>query len=316
MTSIEMVTIGDATLYYGDNLEVMATLKGVNSVITDPPYIIKTSGGGKFRKSRTYLDDIQATNLADGFNIEVFKQAERLGIQALVTFYSPLQEDIIYNHFKGMYFDNSCPMFWHKTNPIPFANKSMQSDIEHIRFGWRAPFYPQGEFGDKSHMFSSVFSSSRGVKTYGHPTEKPVALMQKLVINASKLGDVVLDPFMGSGTTGEACLREGRAFIGIEHNREYFNMAVKRLNAVYLELKQPVAVGGFIKGCGRGAEMANMLDPFGICRDIPTPTKAQLRSKPKVTGADYAAGEPVTTISIQMPIGKPILAKFEHGAGI
>lgn len=61
--------------------------------------------------------------------------------------------------------------------------------------------------------------------------------MRKLVINASRPDFVVLDPFMGSGTTGEACMREGRKFIGIEHNKDYFDMAVKRISAVYAELE-------------------------------------------------------------------------------
>ncbi|NRA87932.1 MAG: site-specific DNA-methyltransferase, partial [Rhizobiales bacterium] len=191
------------------------------------------SGGGSFRKTRTYLNEISDEGLADGFELDVFYVAERLGIQSLVTFYSELQEDIIYNYFKAMYFDRSIPMFWKKTNPTPFANKSMQADLEFIRFGWSAPFYPQGEYVQKSR----AYVSSRGRCVYGHPTEKPVELMRKLVINASRPDFVVLDPFMGSGTTGEACMREGRKFIGIEHNKDYFDMAVKRISAVYAELE-------------------------------------------------------------------------------
>ena len=166
MSNFEMVTIGDCVLYFGDNLAVMAGLERVDAVITDPPYIIKTSGGGKFRKTRTYLDEISDEGLADGFELDVFYVAERLGIQSLVTFYSELQEDIIYNYFKAMYFDRSIPMFWKKTNPRPFVNKSMQADLEFIRFGWRAPFYPQGEYVQKSRayvMLALLFSTLFGL---------------------------------------------------------------------------------------------------------------------------------------------------------
>lgn len=242
MTDFECVKIGDCTLYLGDNLAVMATLGRVDAVITDVPYVIKTSGGGKFRESRQYLDEIKDEGLADGFNIEVFYLAERMGIVSLVTFYSELQEDVIYRYFKGMYYSKSLPLFWDssehdawiKTNPIPFANKSYQANVEYIRHGWREPFFPQGEYADKS----KYFVSGVGRCVYGHPTEKPVELMRKLVINASKPDFVVLDPYMGSGTTGEACMREGRAFIGIEHNKAYFDMAVKRIGAVYSEMGQ------------------------------------------------------------------------------
>ncbi len=62
-----------------------------------------------------------------------------------------------------------------------------------------------------------------------HPTEKPVALMQHYIENSTKPGDVVLDPFAGSGTTGVAALQSGRKFIGIEKDKKFFDMAVRRI---------------------------------------------------------------------------------------
>ncbi|WP_356947952.1 site-specific DNA-methyltransferase [Lactobacillus hominis] len=65
---------------------------------------------------------------------------------------------------------------------------------------------------------------------YKHPTVKPVSIINNFIINSSQEGDVVLDPFMGSGSTGEAALRLDRDFIGIELNEEYFSIAHERLN--------------------------------------------------------------------------------------
>lgn len=62
-----------------------------------------------------------------------------------------------------------------------------------------------------------------------HPTEKPISLLEKLVVNSSDLGTVVFDPFMGSGTTGVAALKLNRRFVGIEINPEYFEIAKKRI---------------------------------------------------------------------------------------
>ena len=62
-----------------------------------------------------------------------------------------------------------------------------------------------------------------------HPTEKPVELLKVLIENSSNAGDIVLDPFMGTGSTGEACIQTGRKFIGIEIDREYYNIAENRL---------------------------------------------------------------------------------------
>jgi site-specific DNA-methyltransferase (adenine-specific) len=63
-----------------------------------------------------------------------------------------------------------------------------------------------------------------------HPTEKPVELMQIFIVNSSDEGDIVIDPFMGSGSTGVACINTNRNFIGIELDEQYFNIASDRIN--------------------------------------------------------------------------------------
>ena len=69
------------------------------------------------------------------------------------------------------------------------------------------------------------FKSEKGQ----HPTQKPVDLMEWLVRSYSNEDDTVLDPFMGAGSTGVACINTGRQFIGIEQSREYFDIAVQRM---------------------------------------------------------------------------------------
>ena len=66
-------------------------------------------------------------------------------------------------------------------------------------------------------------------KKYGHPTIKPLLLTERMIRNSSRPGQIVLDAFMGSGTTGVACKRNGRRFIGIELNRSYYDIAVGRI---------------------------------------------------------------------------------------
>lgn len=70
-----------------------------------------------------------------------------------------------------------------------------------------------------------------GVVEKSHPTEKPVGVIEPLLVNSSDKSDRILDPFMGSGTTGVACVRLGRKFIGIEKEPKYFDIAVKRIEA-------------------------------------------------------------------------------------
>ena len=84
----------------------------------------------------------------------------------------------------------------------------------------------------------------RGVYTYcvntekrhGHPTEKPVSLMGEIVADFTKPGQIILDPFMGSGTTGVAAIRHGRGFVGIENSQQWFDVARRRLSET---LRQP-----------------------------------------------------------------------------
>lgn len=77
-----------------------------------------------------------------------------------------------------------------------------------------------------------------------HPTQKPVALMVQIINRHTVPGQIVIDPYMGSGSTGVACAETGRKFIGIEKNLDYFRMAKNRIEGAYL---QPSLLDGFIE---------------------------------------------------------------------
>jgi len=84
--------------------------------------------------------------------------------------------------------------------------------------------------------YADIIKAKRTGNEY-HPTEKPVDLLALFIKASSDVGEIVLDPFMGSGSTGVACIKTGRKFIGIELNQNYFSTAVKRINGdVQLEL--------------------------------------------------------------------------------
>ena len=86
-----------------------------------------------------------------------------------------------------------------------------------------------GDYETKSKCYTSCVNKA-DKKLYNHPTIKPLELVEKFIINHSNKGDTVLDPFMGSGTTGVACRNLDRDFIGIEINKEYYDIADKRIN--------------------------------------------------------------------------------------
>jgi DNA modification methylase len=81
--------------------------------------------------------------------------------------------------------------------------------------------------------YPTVIASNETAEKNGHPVPKPVGWMTWLVSLASKRGETVLDPFMGSGTTGVAAIQLGRKFIGIERNPSYFDIAVRRIEQAY-----------------------------------------------------------------------------------
>ena len=116
-------------------------------------------------------------------------------------------------------------LVWHKYNSLPFANCVWWSDTEFIIHIREKSATFQGNSDLKSKVFRHPIVKSR----WGHPTEKPIQLISRYIRIGSNEGDTILDPFMGSGTTGVAALRLNRKFIGIEINNEYFKSAKERI---------------------------------------------------------------------------------------
>ena len=114
---------------------------------------------------------------------------------------------------------------WAKPNPLPTCNNKYLPDVEYIVHGFKKGRL-FGEYQDKQSFFVWPCKEKETI----HPNEKPIALMIKLIKLGTKPGDLVLDPFMGSGTTGVACIQTGRNFIGIEKDEGYFKIAEKRIN--------------------------------------------------------------------------------------
>ena len=124
---------------------------------------------------------------------------------------------------------------WHKTNPMPrnmnihFVN-STECWIYFINNGTSGTFNNNGKV---KHDFLESPVCPLSEKKYGkHPTQKPLSILKELIKCVTNEGDVVLDPFMGSGSTCVAAAETGRKYIGIELNEKYFEIAVKRIDSV------------------------------------------------------------------------------------
>lgn len=221
--------IGDALLIQGDCLKVMPMLGKVDHVITDPPYedeLHKAIGRIRRKDGRQMIDDLgfdgvnasraeiakAIVQAATGWSI-VFTLAE--GVRAW-------RDDM---QAVGAKWDTTC--FWVKPDASPrFNGQGPARGAECFVTAWCGPGYRKWNAGGKRGVYTHCVNTNRhGI----HPTEKPVPLMTEIVGDFTQYRDLVLDPFCGSGTTGIACLRLGRRFIGIERDPKYFDVACERV---------------------------------------------------------------------------------------
>lgn len=206
-------------LHQGDCLEVMKSIpdKSVDLVLTDIPYGKVSRKSGGLRK----LDK----GLADMCEIDIDKmmdEYQRLCSGSIYVFCGTEQVSELRSGFVDRGFSTRLCV-WEKTNPSPMNGQHIWlSSIECCVFA-RLPKAPFNE-----HCKSAVWKNPNGHSKI-HPTEKPLALMERLVKASSDPGMTVLDNCMGSGTTGVACVNTKRNFIGIEKDENYFQIAKKRI---------------------------------------------------------------------------------------
>lgn len=208
------VIIGECELYLGDCMDIMPTLGKVDAVVTDPPYGLgKKMSGGTWATKASHYSDLHIWDL----------EANQKWIDKIISLNVP---SIVWG---GNYFIMPPSRCW---------------------LVWKKPHFPT--MADCELAWCSVDGNAKvfdGLRSYGeesHPTEKPLAIMEWCINNLPH-SEIILDPFMGSGTTGVACVKLGRKFIGIEKEQKYFDIACKRIEEAYNqpdmfieEIKKPV----------------------------------------------------------------------------
>lgn len=212
--TIHIVTIGDATLYLGDCMDVLPHLPKVDACITDPPYGInenskKVASRGKLAAPKDYGDFDWDKNPPPAELIEMMR--EQSEFQAI---------------FGGNYFPlppSSCWLVWDKLNgandfaDCELAWTNWPKAVRRLQWRWNGMI-------------------RQGNEERYHPTQKPLEVM-KWAIDLCPKAETILDPFMGSGTTGVAAIQLGRKFIGIEREEKYFNIAVERIKQAHAQGK-------------------------------------------------------------------------------
>jgi site-specific DNA-methyltransferase (adenine-specific)/modification methylase len=218
MSRVEVLA-EDVTLYLGDCREILPSLGKVDAVVTDPPYginidYVMASNNGRQDGTALAPKGIYAATgwdaaPPDRATFDLIRKAARYAII-----------------FGGNYFElpvSSCWLVWDKETNGHFADcelawTNLPHSVRRFRYMWNGMLRAHCE------------------KRYGHPTQKPEGLMKWCIKQLPEDCRTILDPFMGSGTTGVAAVKLGRRFIGIEIEPKYFEISVRRISEA---LKQP-----------------------------------------------------------------------------
>ena len=218
-------------LQQGNCLELMKSIpdKSIDAVITDPPYNISRENhfssmgrsGIDFGEWDKWFDQVSYLSevfrvLKMGGTAVIFNSQQNVGfLNQYADEHNLLFKDVIY---------------WIKSNPMPRNRDrryvtSVENAVTIVKKGGKWTFNRQRPTYENGLFKYPIVSPKERI----HPTQKPVQLMEDLVRIHSNESDVVLDPFLGSGSTGVACKNLNRNFIGIELDSEYFNLAKERI---------------------------------------------------------------------------------------
>jgi site-specific DNA-methyltransferase (adenine-specific) len=229
--------IGDCTLYLGDCLEILPTLGKVDAVVTDPPYeaIMHDAKGSAARRIRTDgRHEIKKLDFAciDPIRDDVAEMVAEVCIGWSLIFCAPegvgRWADSI-NATKAKY-KRAC--VWIKPDSTPQLNgQGPAMGAESFVASWCGAGFARWNSGGKRGVYTHLTNPSD--RHGSHPTEKPWRLFAELLSDFTTRGDLICDPFMGSGTTGVACVKLCRKFIGIEIEPKYFDIACKRISDAY-----------------------------------------------------------------------------------
>ncbi len=227
-------------IYNSDCLGGLKNLpdKSIDLVVTDPPYKKKGNGyycgGGSFGTTkRTYHKELDDNELLNGFNKEVLDELVRVMKKVNIYIWCNKEQLLDYMEYFKDY--NMDLLTWHKTNPVPTCNNKYLSDTEYLLYFRENGVKIYGEYKTKRKYYVTPTNKADKEK-YKHPTIKPLDIIENLIINSSKENDIVLDPFMGSGTTALAAKNLNRRYLGYELNEEYYKVCLERLGETEEEM--------------------------------------------------------------------------------
>lgn len=222
--------IGDCTLFLGDCLEILPTLGKVDAVVTDPPYLLTSGGKSPGGMQGGWMTDYDNGGSPVHCDItwhqimsSVFSALSDHADAYVMANDKNVHEAMNAAKDSGFRFHNL--LVWDKGTAT--ANRWYMKNCEFVLYLYKGAAERINDAGSKQLYRVPQIDESI------HPTEKPVELMGHYVGNSTHRGETVLDPFLGSGTTGVACAKLGRKFIGIEIEPKYYEIALNRISDAY-----------------------------------------------------------------------------------
>lgn len=230
----------DVTLFLGDCLEVMPTLGKVDHVISDPPYEESLHQSKNSLRGRVRVDsgpELRGLDFSsiDAIRADVVEKSQDIcqgWFVAFCTVEGVWQWANVINNSR-MKYKRAC--IWVKPDSTPQLNgQGPAQGAECFVTAWCGAGHARWNAGGKRGVYRHNVNAPD--RHGAHPTEKPWRLFSELLADFTSADETILDPFMGSGTTGVACVKLGLKFIGIELDEAYFDIACKRISDA---MKQP-----------------------------------------------------------------------------
>ena len=229
--------MSEVKLYQGDCLEIMKDIpnESIDLILTDPSYKTITGGKNNGKNSKRPKGILNENNGLFQYNSikisswlpEIYRILKEQSHCYIFTNCLNLQEMLNESEKVGFKLHNL--LVWEKNNCTP--SQYYMKNCEYVLFLRKGKAKWINNIGDSKtvHKFNNIIGNKL------HPTEKPVDLLEYYLLNSSEPKDIVFDPFMGSGSTGVACLNTNRNFIGIELDSAYFQIAKDRIEQTQLQ---------------------------------------------------------------------------------
>lgn len=223
-------------LLHGDSYKLLKTIpdNSIDLIVTDPPYLIESTDTGsksKLAKSIQKMNNQLAEGvLTKGINNDILEDFVR--VMKKINIYIWCNHKQIPQYLDFFVTNLGCKfdiIIWNKSNATPLFNNKYLTDKEFCLYFRKGGFCNPVSYESAKTVYYQPINS-KDKQMWKHPTIKPLNIIENLILNSSRGGGIVLDPFMGSGTTGVACKLHNRDFIGMEIDDNFFQIAEERIN--------------------------------------------------------------------------------------